>query len=211
MSAFDFSRRRFLADGGAALVTGWAAANLPGVRAALAHARRAATAETSTFEFFTPEEGADVAAVAAHIWPADDTPGASDAGIAHFIDHVFATETDASFADVNFAIYDSPIGAEPVGGTFAPLVRNGLAQLATPAGRFATRPAEQQHQSLAAIETTAFFRLLRRMTVVGLFADPSHGGNAAKSGWRAIGFEDRFYWRPPFGAYDRDAHTGEGQ
>jgi hypothetical protein len=211
MSAFDSSRRRFLVDGGAALVTGWAAANLPGVRAALAHARRAATAATpAAFEFFTPDEAADIAAVAAQIWPADDMPGATEAGIAHFIDHLFANGADASCADVNFAIYDSPIGADPVGGSYAPLMRNGLAQLSTTAGRFATLPADQQRQALVAIETTSFFLLLRRMTVVGLFADPAHGGNVAKSGWRAIGFEDRFYWRPPFGAYDRDAHTGEG-
>ena len=209
MTAFDHSRRRFLADSGAALVAGWAAGSLPGVRAALAHARNASFAPAA-FEFFTPEEAGDLTAVAAQIWPADETPGAADAGIVHFIDHLFANGTDASFADVNFAIYDSPIGADPVGGSFAALVRGGLAQLATSTGRFATLPAHEQHRALAAVETTPFFLLLRRMTVVGLFADPAHGGNVDKSGWRAIGFEDRFYWRPPFGAYDRDAHTSEG-
>jgi hypothetical protein len=202
MSAFDSSRRRFLADGGAALVAGWAAANLPGVRAALAHARQASITPAA-FEFFTPEEAADIAAVVEQIWPADDTPGAAEAGIAHFIDHLFTSGTDASFADVNFVIYDSPIAADPVGGSFAALVRDGLAQLAASTGRFATLPADQQRRALAAVETTPFFLLLRRMTVVGLFADPAHGGNADKSGWRAIGFEDRFYWRPPFGSYDR--------
>jgi gluconate 2-dehydrogenase gamma chain len=199
---FDLSRRQFLGHG-SALVVGWAA-SVPGVRDALAHARRVATGDTPlALLFFTSEEAADLAAITTHIWPPDDTPGATDLGITHFIDHVFASGTDASFADVGFAIYDAPIGAEPEGGSYAPLVRRGLSQLGTPAGRFATLPAEAQRQALTAIETTPFLLLLRRMTIVGVLADPTYGGNAAKGGWKAIGFEDRFYWQPPFGSYDR--------
>lgn len=205
-----------MSEGAATLAAAWLATSLPGVRAAVAHARRAAAAATTTeplpFEFFNPEEAADIAAIAAQIWPADDTPGESalDAGIPHFIDRLFATRSDASFSDQNFAIYDAPIGADPVNGSFATLVRGGLAELTTKTStpsprRFAALSPDQQRQALAAIETTPFFLLLRRMTVVGLFADPSYGGNATKMGWRAIGFEDRFVWQPPFGAYDRDA------
>jgi gluconate 2-dehydrogenase gamma chain len=209
MTANDSSRRRFLSDGAATLVATWFTASLPGVRAAVAHAQRAAaTAEPSPFEFFSPEEGADIAAITAQIWPADDTTGESafEAGIPHFIDHLFATQSDASFNDKDFAIYDGPIGADPVDGRFVTLVRGGLADLVTRAGgRFAALSRDQQRHALAGIETTPFFLLLRRMTVVGLFADPSYGGNAAKMGWRAIGFEDRFVWQPPFGAYDAGA------
>jgi hypothetical protein len=200
---FDLSRRRLLGLGGSALVAGWAA-SVPGVRAALARARRAATGRAPVaFEFFTPEEAADVRAITSHIWPADDTPGAAELGIPHFIDHVFATGTDIAFADVNCAIYDSPTGADATGGGFAPLVRAGLAQLGAGGSRFAALTDATQRRALAAIETTPFFLLLRRLTIVGLFADPAYGGNATKSGWRAIGFEDRFYWQPPFGSYDR--------
>ena len=198
----DFSRRQFLGHG-SALLAGWVA-GVPGVRAALAHAHRAATNPGPVaFQFFSPEEAADIGAIVSHIWPADDTPGANELGVTHFIDAVFATGTDASFADVGFFIYDSPIGAEPSGGSYASLVRQGLSRLATPAGRYATLTADQQERALKAIETTPFFLLLRRMTVVGLLADPAYGGNAAKGGWKAIGFEDRFYWQPPFGSYDR--------
>ena len=209
MTANHYSRRRFVSDGAATLVATWLATSLPGVRAALAHAQRAAaTAEPLPFDFFSPEEGADIAAITAQIWPADDTPGASAlaAGIPHVIDHLFATRSDGSFNDKDFAIYDGPIGADPVDGSFATLIRDGLAGLVTRAnGRFAALSPDQQRQALARIETTPFFLLLRRMTVVGLFADPSYGGNAAKMGWRAIGFEDRFVWQPPFGAYDAGA------
>jgi gluconate 2-dehydrogenase gamma chain len=191
------------------LVAAWLATGLPGVRAAVAHARRAAAAaaERPPFEFFSAEEAADIAAIAAQIWPSDDTPGDSalDAGIPHFIDRLFATRSDGSFSDLNFVLYDAQIGADPVNGSFATLVRAGLAELTTKTPtprRFATLSPDEQRQALAAIETTPFFLLLRRMTVVGLFADPSYGGNATKMGWRAIGFEDRFVWQPPFGAYD---------
>jgi gluconate 2-dehydrogenase gamma chain len=199
---FEPSRRKFLGTSSVFLM-GWAA-NTTGIGAALAHARRAAFSRTPVgFQFFTPEEAADLDAITTLIWPADDTPGASELGITHFVDHVFASGTDASFADVGFSIYDSPIGVGPTDGSYAPLVRDGLSQLGTPAGRFATLPTEQQRQALTAIETTPFFLLLRRMTLVGLLAEPAYGGNAAKGGWKAIGFEDRFYWQPPFGSYDR--------
>ena len=209
MTANHYSRRRFVSDGSAALVATWFATNLPGVPAAVAHAQRAAaTAEPLPFDFFSPDEGADIAAIAAQIWPADDTTEGSAlaAGIAHFIDHLFVTRSDGAFTDKDFVIYDGPIGADPVDGSFATLVRDGLASLVTRAkGRFAALSPDQQHQALTRIETTPFFLLLRRMTLVGLFADPSYGGNVAKMGWRAIGFEDRFVWRPPFGAYDAGA------
>jgi choline dehydrogenase-like flavoprotein len=64
MNAFDRSRRRFLADSSTALVAGWATTNLPGVRAELVHARHASITPVA-FAFFTPEEAADITAVAA--------------------------------------------------------------------------------------------------------------------------------------------------
>jgi len=181
------------------------------LRAALAQARRAAASPSPLpFEFFTAREGAELAAITAHIWPVDDFPGALETGIPHFIDGVFAGGGDRSFADVNFVIYDAPIGADPSDEGFAPLVRDGLAsldrrsaELFPGAGRWAGLDAERQRRVLGTLETTPFFLLLRRLTMVGVLADPTYGGNTDKGGWRAIGFEDRFVWQPPFGAYDR--------
>src|SRR6266550_5424988 len=86
MSAADLSRRRFLSAGGAALLAGWASGQ-PALRAALAQARRAAASPSPLpFEFFTAREGAELAAITAHIWPVDDFPGALETGIPHFID-----------------------------------------------------------------------------------------------------------------------------
>ena len=31
-----------------------------------------------------------------------------------------------------------------------------------------------------------------------------YGGNANKSGWKLVGFDDKFSWAAPFGWYDRN-------
>jgi hypothetical protein len=64
---------------------------------------------------------------------------------------------------------------------------------------------------LQAIEPTPFFDAVRTATILGLLANPAYGSNPEGRNWAAIGFEPRFVWRPPFGAYDQDAHTGEGE
>ena len=45
----------------------------------------------ATLSFLTAAEAADVEAVAAQIIPTDDTPGAREAGVVHFIDRALAT------------------------------------------------------------------------------------------------------------------------
>lgn len=200
MTAFDSSRRRFLADSGAALVAGWAATRMPALREALAYARRAAAAPVPPpFEFFTPDQGADIEAMAEQIWPADDSPGAGAAGVVHFIDHALASD--------------------PVAAPMKPLFTTGVEQLQAKvterypdgATRFAALTGDRQLAVLRAIEETPFFNAVRTTTMLALFANPSYGANPSGKNWAAIGFEPRFVWRPPFGAYDRDAHAGEGQ
>ena len=61
--------------------------------AAATHARQAAAQSTGAykFEFFTPEEAAEVEAIAARIIPTDETPGAREAGVIYFIDRALVT------------------------------------------------------------------------------------------------------------------------
>jgi hypothetical protein len=42
------------------------------------------------------------------------------------------------------------------------------------------------------------------LTVAGLLALPSYGGNENRSGWKLVGFVDQHVWSPPFGHYDKD-------
>ena len=201
MTAFDFSRRRFLADSGAALVAGWAAANGPALERALLYARRAVGAPVRpAFEFFTAAQGADIEAVTEQIWPADDTPGARDTGVVYFIDHALATD--------------------PVAGKMKPFFTAGIELLQakvaelfpeTPGARFSSLSAERQVSVLHAIAATPFFDAVRTATCLALFSNPSYGANPGGKHWAAIGFVPRFVWRPPFGAYDQDAHAGEPQ
>ena len=37
---------------------------------------------------------------------------------------------------------------------------------------------------------------------MGFFSNPEYGGNHDLVGWKLIGFEDRFFYKPPFGYYD---------
>ncbi len=64
-------------------------------------------------------------------------------------------------------------------------------------------PAEQI-KVLKAFEKNPFFETVRTHTIMGFFADPSYGGNYDKIGWKLIGFQDEFYFKPPFGYYDRE-------
>ena len=51
---------------------------------------------------------------------------------------------------------------------------------------------------------TPFFGGMKFLTVLGLLALPSYGGNADKLGWKLVGFVDQHAWQPPFGHYDAE-------
>jgi gluconate 2-dehydrogenase gamma chain len=187
------SRRAFLAASGGAFASAWLAADPDKLRASLAHAARAA-GRTLAWEFFTPEQAADVEAMAAQIIPTDDLPGAREAGAAYFFDHALATwagDQREAFSrgldDLNRQTHGRWPGAR----------------------RFAALSSEQQIDLLRAVEHTPFFQMIRFATIAGTFANPSWGGNHDKAGWRILGFEDRFEWQPPFGAYDADPGAGK--
>jgi gluconate 2-dehydrogenase gamma chain len=149
---------------------------------------RAAQAEGAAFSAFTAEEAAEFGAIAARIIPSDETPGATEAGAIHFMDHVLSgTHSDR-----------------------LPILREGLASLqatvrstyGTP--RFSALSHAQQDALLTEIEDGKFFGTIRFLTVAGTFALPAYGGNRDGIGWKMIGFEDRHMWMPPYGFYDAD-------
>ena len=183
----SLGRRAFLAASGAAFASAWLAATPASLRASLRHAARAAAGSPPPFETLTPEEAADIDAIAAQLIPTDDLPGAREAGALHFIDHSLATWAadqrpafTAGLRDLNRELNARWPGAGP----------------------FANLPPERQIALLQAVEGTPFFQSMRFATVAATFADPSWGGNRDKVGWRILGFDDRFAWQPPFGDYD---------
>jgi hypothetical protein len=72
------------------------------------------------------------------------------------------------------------------------------------AERFSTLNAEQQVKVLKEIEKEPFFEMVRVMMIIGMFSNPEYGGNHDQAGWKLIGFEDQFFFKPPFGHYDAE-------
>src|SRR6266851_1358332 len=88
----ELNRRSFLLRAGTGLSAAWVTANWPGLLSAATHAHQAAKAATPPkFEFFTPEEAAEIEAITARIIPTEDTPGAREAGVVYFIDRGLST------------------------------------------------------------------------------------------------------------------------
>ncbi len=184
----DAGRRALLAGAGA-----WAAlaaAHWPRIAAAAAHAHAVSTTPAGTAPtFLSPEQARTVDAIAARIVPTDELPGAREAGVVHFIDRALADFFAPAAKDfvAGLADFDAACKAAHPG-----------------AGGFAALTNADQDAFLKAQQETPFFGGMRFMTVCGLLASPSYGGNRDGIGWQLIGFEDAHEFTPPFGYYDRD-------
>lgn len=185
----DASRRRFLHDSGVALGAAWLSLQWSTVAAAAQHAHEMNAAPAKRLAFLSAEEARDVEAIAAQIVPGGTTPGAAEAGVVYFIDHLHAGLRQAD--------------AEPFRAGLAQFARE-FAERRPGVGRFADLPDAEQLDYLRGIEATPFFENLRVLTLLGLLSLPSYGGNRDGVGWKLVGFDDRHVWEPPFGHYDRD-------
>lgn len=195
MNSDEFSRRLFLISSLTGISSAWVALRLPEIAAAQEHAHHAAASVAPTkFEFFTAEQAKEVEAIAAQIIPTDDTPGAREAHAIFFIDRALTT-------------FDKDKQAAYTKGLKELQVKQK--KLFPKAASFSALSSEQQIALLKKIEKTDFFNLVRAHTVVGCFCDPEYGGNFNGTGWKLIGFEDRFNYKPPFGYYDREFTAGK--
>jgi hypothetical protein len=191
-------RRGFLTAAGAGLGAAFLRARPEHLQASLTRAEEARLAVARgapppPLEVFTPEQAADIEAIAAQIVPTDDLPGAREARVVAFIDHSLATWA----SDRRQAMVD------------------GLAAFNTAAARrysgvqrFAQLTNDQQLEFLRASDQGPFFQEVRGAVLVGLFSHPANGGNFEKAGYRILGFDDRYIWQPPFGWYDDKANGG---
>ncbi len=181
------TRRRFLQSAGAVSGTTLVRLSSPSL---LAITQAACTARDAgaAFGILTTGEAADIAAIAARIIPTTDTPGAAEAGVVHFFDNAFAADMSdkLEFARVGLGTLNTSISG---GRTFSKL------------------SADEQDEQLRAIEDSAFFELMRQMTIFGFFAMSEYGGNKDHVGWEAIGFKGHHGgWQYPFGYYDAQVH-----
>jgi len=195
MKPTDPGRRHFLKTGVGALGGAWLAVHWPAVMAA---ARSAADARQAgaAFKSLTNQQAAVLEAIAERIVPSgDDGPGAREAGVVHFM--------------------DAALGgfAAPMMGALQP----GLDDLDSRVKRaypecadFAALDAPRQDAILREIQDGQFFGMARMLTLWGMFALPSYGGNTGEAGWKLIGFRDPRGWQPPFGYYDEHYADGSG-
>jgi gluconate 2-dehydrogenase gamma chain len=187
----DSDRRAFLTLSGSALAAFWLAADPEEVREALHRARgMAETPAQAAWKYLTPAQSADVEAIASQIMPTDDTPGAKEAGVVYFVDQSLATWAKDQREPFTKALdgLNQEVAKRWPGTT-----------------RFANLPTDRQVELLKAQEKTPFFQLMRTVTMMGFFCNPTYGGNRDKIGWKLLQFEDRYAWQPPFGDYDRAA------
>jgi gluconate 2-dehydrogenase gamma chain len=193
MSSTGTSRRQFLQATGGSLGLAWLAASWPQVVAAAAHghdmAASAATIDRTKFLFLSPSQARDVDAIASQIVPSGATPGAHEAGSVHFIDRMHAGHWQQH-------------GKEFLEGLTE--FQSSCARHHPGTAQFADLPFDEQTAYLRHVEKSPFFTGMKFLTVIGLLALPSYGGNADKQGWKLVGFVDQHAWDPPFGHYDRD-------
>jgi Gluconate 2-dehydrogenase subunit 3 len=199
------SRRNFLARSITGLSAVWISTHLPALVAAADHAHRAANSATPPkFEFFTPEQAAEVDAITARIIPTDETPGAREAGVVYFIDRGLAT----------FAADDQKTYREGL-----PELQARVSELFPGTDKFSGLRAEQQDEVLHSFDNGGdgsrrpsrarpgaqnFFETLRQHTIAGFLIDPEYGGNHDGVGWKVIGREREHMFQAPFGYYDKD-------
>jgi gluconate 2-dehydrogenase gamma chain len=200
----ELNRRDFLLRTGAGFSAAWITANWAALLSAATHAHNAAKAATPPkFEFFAPEEAAEVEAIAARIIPTDDSPGAREAGVVYFIDRSLAT-----FAADNQKTYREGL----------PELQARVKEVFPSTSKFSGLTAEQQDAVLHSFDeggpTTRpamrargaqdFFETIRVHTIQGFLIAPEFGGNRDGIGWKVIGREREHTFQSPFGYYDKD-------
>lgn len=182
-------RRDFVAGSTRALGAGWLALQLPWL-ASLAGCAREDARRGAPFTVLSPAEGQTLRAFAAQIIPTDDEPGAEEAGAVYFVDRALGT----------------PFFADQL-----PALQAGLADLDARArsqdwfgGGFATLSSDRQIAVMREIEKDDFFDQARTLVLMGMFSDPSHGGNRDGTGWTLLAMEHQPMYQPPYGYYDAE-------
>ena len=192
------SRREFLRHTAAIMGGGWLASHATAILAAAGEAQQS-QANSAAFIHLSQAEAATLGALCDQIFPPDlppgPLPGASELGAVYFI--------------------DAALGGFMAGELST--IREGLANLdqrAPDALHFHELEFDRQTEVVRQVENTPLFGMVHFLTLLGLFAMPSYGGNKDGAAWKMLGYEPRHHWQPPFGYYDaqyvkENGSTGE--
>jgi gluconate 2-dehydrogenase gamma chain len=124
------------------------------------------------WRFFTAAEARTVDAICEQLIPADQDPGAKQAGVVNYID----IQLTKAFRKYRAAYRKGLAGVDATS-------RSKFSQ------RFVDLSPEQQLEVLNAVEenSKAFFDLILTHTRQGFYGDPRHGGNRNMASWKMIG------------------------
>lgn len=170
----------------------WLALSASAILEAQHHAREAVRAGRATV-FLDKQTARDIEELTAEIIPTTDTPGAREAGVVHFIDRALQT-----FDWENQEAYREGLQAWNAKRT----------EMFSSSVSFASLTSKQRVALLKALESTPFFALLRKHTIMGFLADTPYGGNPA-GGYATLRFKPSHAYLPPFGWYDDKTNGGE--
>jgi gluconate 2-dehydrogenase gamma chain len=204
MSNQNLGRRDFLKGavvGGAAAATG--AAVVPQEAAA-----QAAAPASPGYAFLNLEEAAFVEALVDHMIPADDlTPKGTDIGVNIYIDRALGGAWGKGDRLYMQGPWKTGVPAQgyqlPL--TPAQLYRAGIEACnaycrKTYGGKTFEHLTEAQREEVlvglnagrinfeGSVPARAFWTMVYQTVMEGMFADPIHGGNRNKAGWKLIGF-----------------------
>lgn len=208
----DNTRRTFLKNSGltvGGLIVGGAVSSLFGLKPSTKTEQVTSTAHepaanpNEALMFFNQEQYQTAAAAAERIFPKDESgPGAKDLNVAIYIDHQLASPWGVNAKDYMMGPYLKP--DEKQGGQLRILRKdlfllglNGLNDYSNKKfkKKFIEIEAKEQDQvlvdfesgkagNLSGVSTTAFFNMLRTLTIEGAYADPMYGGNKDMQGWK---------------------------
>jgi gluconate 2-dehydrogenase gamma chain len=197
MTSKPESRRNFLKATGSVFGASLMAINMPLVLSACRGAHESMENDTG-FNMLTSREAAVLRSVVDQIIPADETPGASETGVVHFIDAALGGFIADQKAFLREGLEDLDSRAK---------------SMVSQADMFSDLNSEQQKQLLMSIEDGPFFGFLYFLTMCGMFCMPAYGGNRDYTGWDLLGFNHQHAWQPPFGYYDAAVHvdTAKGE
>src|SRR5690606_19701894 len=180
-------RRAFIGASSRALGGFWLWTH-PALAAAVSACARDAALGSQSFQVLTSTEAAALRAFAARIFPSDELPGAEEAGAIHFIDAALGGFAEGMTTPVRALAAGLDDHARQRGS-------ESFAALAEPA----------QDEVISSLEGTVPFDLGRTLVLMGVLADPAHGGNRNHAATELVGIEHAPAWRPPFGYYDAAA------
>jgi len=139
----------------------------------------------------SPGEYRTLQAIAARIFPTTDTPGATEAGAADYVDRALAGDYDSYLFTYHKGLSDlDQYCAATMGAAFA--------ELSASQQDAALRTLQSGGLGLASSDQ-AFFQLVRRHVLEGVFCEPIYGGNRNLVGWKLVGFPgQQFGYADPY-------------